>query len=138
MKIQILQKIEDSIDGFTPILIDDGNFEIDVPKNSIESILMIDSLEKIKYENLYDTLLKITNLLRLNGELILGGVDIECLSRDLLAGKLSVDEYNQIVFSKNNLCSSYELTEKLKKLGLKINKVTVKGAVYEIQASRSN
>lgn len=138
MKIQILKDIKDSIDGFNPILLTDEDIQIDEPSNSITNILMIDTLEQISYENIDSFLIKMINLLRLNGEIVLGGVDVECINKDLLSGKIDIETYNKIIFSKRGIYSSHRLIEKLNALNLKINKITVKGSVYEIQASRSN
>lgn len=138
MKLQILTNINDCVDGYTPVLLENGTFNIDVPYNSVESILMIGSLESVPY-NLLDTVLqKLKSLLRINGNVVINGVDVNCISRDLINKIIDSKTYNEVVFSKKALYDSKELSLKLTSLGLVIDKVTLRGSIYELHASRPN
>ena len=136
MKIQILKNIEDCVDGYNPIILDDTDLNIDAPDNSISEILIINSIENLSYHNLDKLLMTIRKLLRLKGTLSINGVDINCISRDLINRSIDVKTYNEIVFSKAGIYDSKELCEKLIGLGLTIDKVYLRGSIYEIKAIR--
>ncbi len=136
MKIQILKNIEDCVDGYNPIILDDTDLNIDAPDNSISEILIINSIEHLSYHNLDKLLMTIRKLLRLKGTLSINGVDINCISRDLINRSIDVKTYNEIVFSKAGIYDSKELCEKLIGLGLTIDKVYLRGSIYEIKAIR--
>lgn len=138
MKIHILNNIEDCIDGYTPVLLENGKINIDCPDNSISSILMIDSIEQIPYEEIDTILLQVRKLIRINGTLVIGGIDINCISRDLINRSINTKIYNEIIFNKKSIHDSKELSDKLSSLGFKIDKITLKGALYELHASRPN
>jgi len=137
MKIQIITDIKECIDGYNPILLEEGTFTIDAPENSISSILMLQSIENIPYNMLDNTLRTLRRYLRINGKLVIGGIDINCISRDLINKVIDVKTYNDVIFSKRAIYDSKELFDKISELGLTIDKMTLKGSIYEIHASRS-
>lgn len=136
MKIQILKDIQDCVDGYTPVILGDNGIDIDVPNNSVSDILIVNSIENISYDKLDELLMSIKRLLRLNGTVVINGVDINCISRDLINRSIDVKTYNEIVFSKTGIYDSKELCEKLIGLGLTIDKVFLRGSIYEIKAIR--
>jgi hypothetical protein len=136
MKIQILKNIEDCVDGYSPIILDDVDLNIDAPDNSISDILMINSIENISYNNLDKILMTVKKLLRLKGTLSINGIDINCISRDLINRAIDAKTYNEIIFSKAGIYDSKELCDKLTALGLRIDKVSLRGSIYEIKAIR--
>lgn len=140
MKIQILQHMESLVSGYLPILIDNEDFEIDQPNNSISSILIIDDLEYISYDKLHNFLIKLRTILRLNGTITVRGIDLMCLSKELICNNFDIENYNNIVFrdGKKAIYSSHVIAELIKTLGLQINYLKLKGITYELQASRSN
>lgn len=138
MKIQILKDIKETIDGYNPVFLDDGKISVDYPDNSISSILMIGAIEDVPYELLDNILGNIRKLLRMGGKVVISGVDINCISRDLVNRIIDPKTYNGVVFSKKALYDSKELCDKLSLLGLRIDKITLKGSIYELHASRPN
>jgi hypothetical protein len=138
MKIQILTDINDCIDGYNPVFLENGNFNIDVPDNSVLSILMIGSIESVPYQ-LSDKLFgSIRKLLRINGKLTITGLDAYCVSRDLINNVIDSRVYNEIIFSRKALYDSKELCDRLSSLGLTVEKIILKGSTYELHATRSN
>lgn len=139
MKIQILKtaNISDCIDGYSPVFIEDGKVSIDAPSNSVSSILVNNTIEEVPYSELDYFLQQMSRLLRLNGELILGGIDINCLCRDLLNRSITAETYNTVIYNRKGIYDSKELAEKVSSFGLSINKLLLKGSVYELHASRS-
>jgi cyclopropane fatty-acyl-phospholipid synthase-like methyltransferase len=138
MKLQILTDIKDCIDGYNPVFLDNETLNVDVPDNSVSSILMIGSIESVSYKSLDNLLNTIRRLLRINGKVIINGIDVNCISRDLINRIIDTKTYNEVVFSKNAIYDSKELCNKLSSLGLTIEKITLKGSIYELHASRSN
>jgi cyclopropane fatty-acyl-phospholipid synthase-like methyltransferase len=138
MKLQILTDIKDCIDGYNPAFLDNEVLNVDVPDNSVSSILMIGSIESVSYKSLDNLLNSVRRILRRNGKVVISGIDVNCISRDLINRVIDAKTYNEVVFSKNGIYDSKELCNKLSSLGLTIEKVTLKGSVYELHASRSN
>lgn len=138
MKIQILNNIADCIDGYNPVFIENNTIDIDTPDNSISSILMTNSIEQISYDYINQFLSKMRQLLRINGKLVITGVDINCLSRDLINKTINVSTYNEIVYNRKGIYDSSELATKLLSLGLQIDKILLKGSTYELHAVRNN
>jgi hypothetical protein len=139
MKIQILKTtdINDCIDGYAPVFVENGKVTIDAPSNSISSILMNNSIEEIPYLELNSFLQQVTRLLRLGGELIFSGIDINCLCRDVLNRSITPETYNTVVYNRKSIYDSKELADKIANAGLSINKLILKGSIYELHASRS-
>lgn len=139
MKIQILKTsdIGDCIDGYSPVFVENGQINIGAPSNSISSILMNNSIEEIPYSMLDSFLRQAFQLLRLNGELILNGVDINCLCRDMINRSIDCETYNNVVYNRKSIYDSKELANKISSAGLSINKIMLRGSTYEIYAVRS-
>lgn len=138
MKIQILNNITDCIDGYNPIFIEDNTINLDVPDNSISSILMTNSIEQVSHDHINQFLSKLRQLLRINGKIVLTGVDVNCLSRDLINKVINVSVFNEIVYNRKGMYDSSELASKLLSLGLEIEKILLKGSTYELHAVRNN
>lgn len=139
MKIQILKTtdINDCIDGYSPVFVENGQISLDAPSNSVSSILVGNSIEEIPYQTLDSFLRQLFQLLRINGELILSGVDVNCLCRDVINGSIDCQTYNTVVYNRKSIYDSKELANKISSAGLFINKIALKGSVYEIHATRS-
>lgn len=138
MKIQVLTDINDCIDGYNPVFLENGTLSVDVPDNSISSILMIGSIESVPYhlsDQLFGTIRK---LLRMHGKLTITGLDVHCMSRDLINKIIDCKIYNEIIFNRTALYDSKELCDRLSSLGLTIEKIILKGSTYELHATRSN
>jgi len=138
MKIHILKEISDCIDGYNPIFVENNTVNLDVPNNSINSIIMVNTIEEISHRYIDDFIHKIRQLLRINGTLLITGIDVNCLSRDLINGVIDCTVYNEIVYQRKAVYDCKELSEKLNELGIKVDKILLKGSSYELHAVRSN
>lgn len=137
MKIFISENIDKSIDGYKIIPIIYGEVDLQsIPNNAATDIVAIDAIDSIKYADLSSFISKIASKMRLNSNLYLGGLDLFALSRELLNGSKSVEEYNAIVNGKNGIYSSSIILDLLRANGIKINSVVYKGNRYEISATR--
>lgn len=138
MKIQILRDINECIDGYNPVFLENGNLNVDAPDNSLSAVLMIGSIESVPY-HLSDKLLGgIRKLLRINGKLTITGLDVYCVSRDLINNVIDSKIYNEIIFNRTALYDSKELCDRLSSLGLTVEKIILRGSTYELHATRSN
>lgn len=138
MKIQILDssEISNCIDGYSPVLLENGTFDVEIPNNSVSDILINNAIEKVPYSVIDDFLTKITKLLRINGKLVISGVEANCLCRDFLNKLIDCNQLNVVLYNRNSIYDSNELCKKISSLGLVIDKITFKGSIYELYASR--
>jgi hypothetical protein len=138
MKIQIIKDIIDCVDGYNPIFVEEDTINLDVPDNSISSILMINTIELISYKSIDPFLSKIRQLLRLNGNIVITGVDINCLSVDCVNRAIDCAVMNEVIYNRKAIYDCKELSDKLSSLGIKTDKLLFKGATYELHATRKN
>lgn len=138
MKIQILNNVTDCVDGYTPVFIKDNNIDINVPQNSITSIIMTDTIEQISYDHIDNFIGKIRELLRINGEITITGIEVNCICRDLINKAIDCQTYNAIIKNKQSIYECSELINKLKLVGIQTEKVSLKGSIYELHAIRRN
>lgn len=137
MKLFISENIDKSIEGYKIIPIVYGEIDLQsIPDNSSTDIVAIDAIDSVKYANLASFIKKIVSKMRLNSNLYLGGTDIFAVSRELLNGSKSIEEFNTIIESKNGIYSASMILELLRDNGIKINSVVYKGNKYEISATR--
>jgi len=83
MKIHILKEISDCIDGYNPIFVENNTVNLDVPNNSINSIIMVNTIEEISHRYIDDFIHKIRQLLRINGTLLITGIDVQRIIRKI-------------------------------------------------------
>lgn len=138
MKIQIIKDISDCIDGYNPVFIEDNTISLDVPDNSITSILMINTIESIDYKNIDLFLNKIRQLLRIGGQLTITGVDINCLAVDCINKIIDSAVMNEVIYNRKGIYDSRELSNKLASLGITVEKLFFKGSTYELHAVRNS
>lgn len=138
MKIQVLKNISDCVDGYNPVIIEDGTINLDVPDNSISSIMMINTIEEVPNSNIDNFLEKIKQLLRINGNLVITGIDLNCLCVDIINKTLNSDVFNEILYNRKAIYDCRQLSDKLDSLGIKTEKLLLKGSTYELHAVRHN
>lgn len=138
MKIQILKttNIGDCIDGYTPVFVENGIINVDAPNNSISSILMNNSIEEVPYEMIDSFIQKISQLLRLGGELVISGIEINSLCRDVINKVIDCKTLNHVLYNRKSIHDINELHSKLSKCGITITKTVFKGSTYEIHSTR--
>jgi hypothetical protein len=137
MKLYISENIHKGIQGFTIIPIIYGELDLSkVPDNAASTIIAIDAIDSIKHENLPVFIQSVAKKMRLDSTISLGGSDIYAISRGLLGGSITEQEYNQQFIGKNSISSSKYILELLKNTDLKINSVVFRGNTYEISATR--
>jgi hypothetical protein len=136
MKIQILTDIKDSIDGFNPVFLNENGLSANIAENSATEIIMNGTVELVPYEKLDNILLDLKKLVRKGGKIVMNGVDASCVSRDFVTGIIDIKTYNDVIFSRMSVHDSKQLGNKLKSLGFVIDKILLRGSIYELHASR--
>jgi hypothetical protein len=137
MNIHITENIDQIIDGYEIIPILYGKIDMGtVPSNSATNIVAVDALDSIPYNLLSEFLGQIKQKIRIGGKLVVGGLELSIISRDIVNGKLDSKTFNEIVFNKRGLYNVNDIRDILQSYGLKIDNVTIKGHNYEISASR--
>lgn len=139
MKIYITEHIDKAISGFTiiPIVYGEVDFST-IPDNAGDTIIAIDAIDSIKPKNILNFIHNLVKKMRLNSTLYLGGTDIFTISRQLLSGNLTIDEYNTIIDGKNGIYSAKYILDLLKSYNIDIKSSIFKGLNYEITATRTN
>lgn len=137
MKIYISENLDKVIEGFTTIPIVYGAVDLgSIPANGASVIVAIDALDSIKQENITDFLYGIISKMRINGVLHVGGLDAYAISKDLISGKINIEDYNKSISGKLGIYSAKSITDILQSQNLTINSSVFRGSNYEISATR--
>lgn len=137
MKLFISENIDKGLHGYITVPIINGEIDLTkIPDNSATSIIAIDALDSISYEKLFGFLSLLITKMRLNCNLYLGGIDIYAISRELISGSKTIEDYNKEVCNKNGIYSSKLILNILESNAIKVNSVVYKGNTYEISATR--
>ena len=137
MKVYISENIDKVIEGFSAIPIVYGVADFSsIPNNGASTIVAIDALDSIKPNDISQFINTIISKMRINCELFLGGIDAYSISKDLVSGKINVDEYNKIISGKNGIYSLTYIVDILLSNNIKILSTVFRGNNYEISATR--
>lgn len=139
MKIHITENIDRVLQGYQIIPILYGKIDLGmIPDNAALSIVAIDAIDSIPANLLSEFFQKVAEKMRFGCNIVLGGLELSSLSKDVVNGKISSNEYNNLVYSKRGVYSVSDILNILAQLNLKIESVLVKGYNYEIKATRPN
>ena len=137
MKIYITEHLDKAIENYTIVPILYGKLDMySIPNNSATEIIAIDALDSIPSELLIDFISAIRQKMRIGSKLIVGGVELSAISRDVVNGKISTKEYNELIFSKKGIYRSRDILDLLQQADLNIENASIKGYQYEITAIR--
>jgi hypothetical protein len=107
MKLFISENIDKGLQGYITIPIINGEVDLaKIPNNSATSIIAIDAIDSISYDKIFEFLNLLITKMRLNCNLYLGGVDIYAISRELISGSKTIEDYNKEVCNKGGVYSS--------------------------------
>jgi hypothetical protein len=137
MKLYISEHIDKAISGFQIIPIVYGEIDLGgIPANSASTIVAIDAIDSIKYENIEQFIQGVVSKMRLESNLYIGGLDVYAVNRALISGSLSLEEYNKLFVGKQGIQCANKIVDLLQKNGVTILSVVFKGNNYEISATR--
>ena len=97
MNIHITENIDNIIDGYQMIPIIYGKIDTGMLSyNSAENIIAIDAIDSIPHDMLDDFFEEVRSKMRFGCNIILGGIELLAISRDIINGKIDSISYPQI------------------------------------------
>jgi hypothetical protein len=139
MKIHITENVNSAIEGFSLIPIVYGRLDLGgVTDNSATQIVAIDAIDSVPAPMLTKFLQDVVSKMRMGCTAIFGGVELDILSRGIIANDINTESFNKLIFSKKAIYKNSDITRILTALGLSIDSVSIKGINYEITATRQN
>jgi hypothetical protein len=137
MKIHITENIDKVLQDHQIVPILYGKIDLGIiPDNAAQSIVAIDALDSIPANLLAEFFQKISQKMRFGCNIIVGGLELSSLCKDVISGKVSTNDYNNLIYSKRGVYSVSDILSILSQLNLKIESVIMKGHNYEIKATR--
>jgi DUF1009 family protein len=139
MNIQLCQINDKTIEGFTKVIYSEAekltNLE-PILDNSCEYILannVLDDFEIGYYQEIINSLIK---KLRLNGALVLSGVDINIFSKNITQNLISLEDASNLIRNKKSMNSLSNIINFIESKGIKVVSAKFIGANYEIFCKR--
>ena len=137
MKIHIVDKAEDHVQGYEKVEITDDGFNLSkYSDNECSFILASDCLDLVEYDNIQNSILSLRKKMRIGSTLVVGGTDIRLLARAITSGSIDTATANLLIQQKKSCSDVNSISKILTELGLKIVTTKVSGLHYEIEASR--
>ena len=132
MKLNISNN-KKQINNYVNMSIKENNIDLSkIVNNSCEEILLIDSLDSVEYEHINEILMHVCSKLRLNGRLVIVGIDIKSMSRQVMSEEVSIEDYNKVLSQVKSLNSLSRIQQRLPQYGLYVESSVLKGYKYEI------
>ncbi len=139
MKLQISYDTNSAIEGFELIDTKYGLTALEgVIDHSSEEIYIVDCLDKMNYDDASKLLAMAVQKLRLNGNLLVNGTDLNTCCRAVSNGNITSSEFSTLLEKSTSLRNCKEVEEILLSLGLVIDTGTIKGNTYEIKSTRTS
>ena len=137
MKIHIVNKDEDHVQGYEKVEITEGGFNLSkYSDNECSFILASDCLDLIEYNDIQSSILSLRKKMRIGSTLVIGGTDIRLLARAITSGSIDTATANLIISTKKSCLDVSSVSNILTGLGLKVVTTKISGLHYEIEASR--
>lgn len=136
MKIYVT-KDDSKIENFTNIKLQDISQDIpEIVDNSCEDIVLNDVIDFILYDDIGKFLKLIVSKLRIKGRMIVTGTELGLISRGVINGDISPEQYSSHMAGRLSSNFMYVIVDALSKLGLTTQIANTKGIVYEIVSTR--
>jgi len=137
MKIHIVNKGEDHIEGYERVELQNGEVNLSgYSDNECDFIMASDCLDFLEYNSAKDFLLQARQKLRIKGTLLVGGADIRMLARSIIDESIDLETANGFIFSKKSLLDINTVARMAADLGLQVVSTRISGIHYEIESSR--
>lgn len=137
MKIYVTKEDEKKIENFQNISLRNFDNQIkDVVANSCTTIVADEVVDFLSNEDANKLLNALCAKLRKNGELVVTGVDLGVVSRNVISGVINEDQYSSIIAYRGSLHFSHSIVGFLKTLNLTIETCKIEGIKYDITAKR--
>jgi hypothetical protein len=139
MKVQIVTNQEDAIQGYINYNIRDiGVMSSSLANNECEQILALNTLSLFSEEEVANFLGVLISKLRINGELIVSGIDQTLFCKSVLNESLDQTSANRVIAQSKSMLKMDSVKNFLTSGGLKLEQYRFNGINYEIRAKRSN
>jgi hypothetical protein len=137
MKIHIVREGQETIKGFTKVLVKDGviNFN-DVSDNQSVFILAGDVLDEFPIEKTQECLKLILQKLRLGGKLVIGGTDIRLFCKSVINSLITKENASNTIFNCKSMTDIETVLLLIRSAGLNVITTQTNGVHYEITAER--
>ena len=137
MKIHIVNKDEESIEGYSKVEVENGSLDLtNYSNNECTFILASDLADMFRYEQLPNNLSQIRAKMRLGSTLVVGGTDARLLCRAVIDGSIDIPTMNNVIYSKSSCSSLNTLEDIVSSLGLQVITTKISGVHYEIECQR--
>lgn len=110
-----------------------------VPNSSCTSIYLSDSLDYLPVEQRGNAMMIIASKLRYGGELILRGIDLTEVSRQIFTKSVNIESAQYMLYNNRQSadCMAH-VVDQLKGVGLEISLSYIDNMFYQIEARRPN
>lgn len=137
MKIYVTKEDEKKIENFQNISLRNFDQQIkEVIANSCETIVADEVVDFLSYEDMKKLINALSTKLRKNGELVVTGIDLGVVSRNVISGVISEEQYSTIIAYRGSMHFSHSIVSLLKSLNLTIETCKIEGIKYDITAKR--
>ena len=137
MKLLIINQPQQVVEGYQVVDLRTGIEQLDqVVNNSCTDVVLTNCLDTLGKEDARKVLGLASSKMRLGGKMVISGVELKCLCRNVLNNTMSSDDFSNIVQSINCAFTSQEITQLVNGVGLNIDSILIQGHLYEIRISR--
>lgn len=136
MKIYVT-KDDSNIENFTNIKLQNLSQDMpDIVNNSCTDIILNDVIDFVPYNDIGKFLKLIISKLRTNGNIMITGTELGLVSRLVVNGDISPEQYSSHMAGRLSSNFMYVVVDALSKLGLTVQLANTKGMLYEVVATR--
>jgi hypothetical protein len=137
MKLQIINKNQDKIEGYTVVKTDGKELDMaNIVDNSCEQIFAPDVTDSFPIQSIQELVTGFVQKLRLGGELVIGGTDIRLFCKNVSNGAIPLPEGSNMITVCNSMTTPDQIIQILSSLKLDVKNVHMNGLHYEIKAKR--
>ena len=137
MKVHVVNKGEEHIEGYAKVQVDDNLFDMsEYSNNECSFILASDFVDMFPHHQLADAISVLRTKMRMGSTAIIGGTDLRLLARSIMDGSLDTATLNEVLYNKKSISNMREIEGVVEALGLNIVTTKLAGIHYEFECSR--
>jgi hypothetical protein len=136
MKIHVVGAEEQNIEGYERVEVNNEGSLQHLSDNECTFILASDALDQLDLNGAKSFILEARQKMRMRGTLVVGGTDIRLLARHVVNESISVEDANQVLFSKKSCLDVNTVSKLASEVGLQVISTRISGVHYEIEATR--